>query len=759
MAKEKDNELKNLKNKSNILVYGTDNSLDNEDNVLQNVVRQTMISVKNKFGSRTNGKPINYFNELNFGNTFSELFIDKNNKNAKKEFNKDPELGFKKFMNDEKNMSSIDEILANDSNRLLSFKNYEIIHNNITECAQALNCYKDNIMSPDDFTKLMFNISYDNALNEDIKKEVEKKLNDLLSKYKLEDKADTLITDALKYGEAYCSVLSLESNLNLMLSDPVMKTMSLSETVENSNILYDLDAIDVKILKEDINVDEKTAKVFNEVLNTPDEKQLTEAEVDELVANLINENVVIGSRQETLLEKIQADSDSKKNSLNNSNSQLCINGSAIKILNPANVIELKVDDICYGFYVVEDIGNPIPKASYLGSASGRSIIGATDLGTNSTASTGNVYNPSESSAAQQLGVSDAKLKLISDVFINALSKKIDKQFIKNNKQMKDFIYSLIKQDYIIKKGIKFTFYSPNEIVKFECDPVYKNITFFAKLYLSILVNDILVKLGRAHDKRIFYVNTGLDANYEQAISKVIADIKTKDYKMDNLNDFNTILNLNPGRWDDYFMPTINGDRPIEIETLAGMDTDMNTEFVEYLKNSMMSGMQVPRNLIDATTDIDFARTVSAQNANFVRSVIRYQKKLTEPFSKLFKILYKNEYRFVNNKESEIEKIIDINSIKVQFPSPASLIMNNLSEQLQVADQNADYIATQLLPPKQDASTEDQRIELKTAIVKDLIPSIDWEKYEKMRDDLMIKSKKEKISKPKEEESSNNDYGY
>ena len=49
--------------------------------------------------------------------------------------------------------------------------------------------------------------------------------------------------------------------------------------------------------------------------------------------------------------------------------------------------------------------------------------------------------------------------------------------------------------------------------------------------------------------------------------------------------------------------------------------------------------------------------------------------------------------------------------------------------------NADFIATQLLPPKADGSTEDQRIKLKSKIVKDLLPSIDWNKYEAMIDDV------------------------
>ena len=71
-------------------------------------------------------------------------------------------------------------------------------------------------------------------------------------------------------------------------------------------------------------------------------------------------------------------------------------------------------------------------------------------------------------------------------------------------------------------------------------------------------------------------------------------------------------------------------------------------------------------------------------------------------------------------------------------------MNNISEQIQAVDQNADFIASQLIPIKQDGSTEDQRIRLKTAIVKDLLPTIDWAKYEAMVDEMKRKNEKDKV---------------
>lgn len=781
--KKKDiDKLSDIAAKSEILTYGTDGTLKQEDSALSGIITSTIIATKDKFGMRTSGKPINYFNELNIGNAFAEMSENIKDKKKKKDSDENTGNKFKKYMS-ENEMVDASSLLLADQGRLINFANYNTIYNHIPECAQALDIYKDNIMSPDDFTKMIFDVSYDTS-NTKLKEIIEKQLSDITSHYEIETKADTIIGETLKYGEYYVAVLSLENELDAMLGDTRYTGMNngsffnkATGALNESVLALDRDYISTVINSDTISLTEQDTSAFRELLN---EENLSEAEVAKYIAETVNNNVQIGSKTEFLVERLQANYDfgsengydlsdipgaslntvKKKGGKNAADKKpLYINGSVIKMLKPERVCELKVDNVCYGYYYVEDAStNSIANASYLGVSSGREARMGTgvNMGLNNNAPGTSKYNPS-TSAASMLGVSEQKLKLVSDIFINQLATKVDKNFIRKNKKFKEFIYELIKQDYIIKKGVKMTYFGPDEVVKFELQPIYSKIVFAAKMYLSTMTNDILVKLGRAHDKRVFYVNTGLDANYEQAINKVIDDIKRREYKMDNLNDFNSILNLNPGRWDDYFIPTVNGDRPIEIDTLAGMDTDLNSEFLQYLKSTMLSGMSVPTNLIESINDVNFARTLSAQNANFVRNIIRYQKLLTIPFSRLYQLLYKNEYRYANDKETDIDKKIDIEQIKCHFPSPASLNMSNMTEQIQSVDANAEFISSQILPPTQDGSTENTRIKLKSEIVKDLMPGVDWEKYAKIKDDLMLQSKKDQILAPQPQQDGQDPY--
>lgn len=759
--KDKNNEqqLDTLRDQSSLLVYGMDTTLDRENTEIRSIIQQTILDTKMKLGERTSGKPINYFNEINLGRAFSEIFSSGNNKKDVDEKTKSQD--FKRFMENNDKID-IGGMLLEDQMRVINFNNYRIIHKHIPECANALQVYKDNIMSPDDYTKLMFNISYEKAIDEDTKRIIDGRLDDINSKYKLEEKADAIIDEALLLGESYLAVLSLEDELTLMLNDKSISRTGgvLNEAMINKLIATDDDCNSAVVLSENLKVQDNTSDILNEMLgfdSADSEKSLNNDSAKIAIAKMLNENVEIGSKREFLIERASVELDkynhstidievdnnkSGKNRKKKDNKSLCINGSSLRTLVPERVVELKIDDICYGYFYAEDTGNTIPQSSYLGVQTGRTVAGAMNLAQNNTvASTSSgTYTPANS-AANRLHVGEKKLKAIADIFIDGIASKVDKEFIRKNKQFKDFIYELLRQDYIITKGVKLTYFRPEEVIKFECAPVYRDIIFFAKLYLSILTNNLLIKLGRSHDKRAFYINVGADAKYEEAVNTVIRDIKTKDYAMENLNDFNTILNLTPGRFDDYFIPTINGDRPIEIDTLAGMDVDMNNEFVEYLKNSMMSGIGVPRNLIDTTSEVDFARSISAMNANFVRSVIKYQKKLTDPFTRLYQRVYENEYRYVNDQEQP-DNNVDISEIKVSFPSPASLSMSNLLDSFQAADQNAEYISSQIIPMKSDQSNEDDRILLKTEIMKDLVPSVNWEKYEKMRDDIFKKKTEE-----------------
>jgi hypothetical protein len=67
--------------------------------------------------------------------------------------------------------------------------------------------------------------------------------------------------------------------------------------------------------------------------------------------------------------------------------------------------------------------------------------------------------------------------------------------------------------------------------------------------------------------------------------------------------------------------------------------------------------------------------------------------------------------------------------------------------LTIYSSNADFIASQIIPQKVDGSTDDIRVKLKSKIVQDLLPGIDWEKYIAMKDEINIEGTQEAILTP------------
>lgn len=752
-------ELNSAESQTSVAINGTDVVLDNENLALKEIIRQTTQRTSRKYGTKTNGKSLDYFTELSLSSVMIDSTLDPSNKKAKKLAENNPKQYFKQYMVD-KQIADQTALLSGDIVKQISYKNYEAIYKHIPECATALKIYRDNILSPDDFTKRIFNYDYTASTDKDLVEKVKKNIKEITTKYKLDEKTADIIQQALLYGDAYYAVLSLEDELMTLLKDPSVNQGILQENIK----MYDTELSSRTLDSLDISLNESEREAFSIFFNqnniTVNENKIDNKDaVSNEIAKFINEHFIIDSKLSLLQERAEyeyskrqdfmADIISPQNSKEKKkkvdDAPLYLSGSALKYLDPSKVIKLELDDICYGYYYYEEreyntTNDVSDSGDYLGSVMGKSQSNMTAMSsTGATIPVGNKTLSTENLDA-------TKYRLISDVFLNAISKKIDKEYIRHNKQFKDFIYSVVKETQFAKKRIHLTFFTPDEIVHFKVDPVYKNIPFFAKLYLAMLTNMVIINMGRGHDKRLFYVQTGLDEQFEAAISNTIESIKSKEFRLSD-NDINTVLNLNVGALDDWFIPTnVSGERPIEIETVPGMDIDIaNNTFLDWLRKSMMNGMYIPSNLIDSMVEVDYARTLSAQNANFVRSVVQYQMHLQKDFSNLIRKLYKNEYRFNDDGTSnELEKI-DVDKIEVTFPSPASLNMTNMQEQINTASAMADELSLILVPAKQDGSTDDLRMRVKAEVFKKFFPGFDYAFFEEMiNKDLAISSARETV---------------
>lgn len=81
---------------------------------------------------------------------------------------------------------------------------------------------------------------------------------------------------------------------------------------------------------------------------------------------------------------------------------------------------------------------------------------------------------------------------------------------------------------------------------------------------------------------VFYIECDLDQDTEGTVQSFIRDVKTKDIKMSNFGqDINTLLS-SIGTFTDYYIPVVNGSKPVDIDTISGMNTEITNDFLDFL---------------------------------------------------------------------------------------------------------------------------------------------------------------------------------
>ena len=764
----------NTSNKISIATYGTTRKLEKESSLTNDIVLQTAIDVQKKFGIRTGDKVIDSFTRMQLSSIF-----DASTSKSKNKVDADSVDKFKYIM--EQSNTSAYSLLAAEAGRITNYENYKAIVDNIPEMALALDTYVSNILSPDDYSKAIFNVFYSNGTtdkkSEDLVLDSIKKIMD---KYKIEDKIEKIIAEALTYGDSFLAVLPYSKEIARLLSSTDSSSF-LNESLNLSSEDFKIIDEAYNLTKESIHKETLNEDMVSQLLTTKEKQFLNEMVGNDrdgvsFLTESIENNININSTADLLRNRALADMsmfsdnvdiDFDKKKVNTARDafrrsrELYLNGAALKRLEPDRVVELKIGDVCYGYYYIE-IGAGEKESPYNGETStmyAKTTSNPMNPTLNKPGST-RVGDYQTSQAAQNLNVTDEKLQLLSNIVLKVLGKKFNRKFIEDNKEFKDLLYELLRQKYIIEKGVTVTYFLPEEVIHFKTNSIFEKITYFAKIYLAVLTNIVLIKLGRSHDKRIYYVSVGPDSNHEQAIAKVVQDVKTKEFRMGSLKSIYTILSLNPGAFDDFYLPVINGEKPVDIETLPGMDQDINNEFITFLRMSMIEGTGLPQAIIEANDNLEFARQISAQNANFCKKVIRHQKNLTEPCEELIRLLYIYENKYSSNSENDNLKSVNLNDIHISFPSPGTLRLSNLVESFSQVDQVATYIAKVYVPDTVNQSSLTEQEAFKQKVVRKYLPQLDWDEFDELyasfKDENLKNKLTNKVKKSRNKDDNNMD---
>lgn len=712
------------------ILYGTDQNFHDETLKDMDSIQDVINKISSNYKQNTGENIIEFFtslaNDETNGNKLKQDQITKKMTNLAN------------MVEGGANTFNINELFAAESDRFGLYESYKLLYDNIPQLAQALDTFVDNIMSPDDFTKNTFNVITDKVTNGDNSDDddIEMNFKKINTDYKIDILSKEILKEANKLGDCFVAVLPMNKEFEKLLTEDI-ESLYFNDKVTGSYENISADSIDLKedeliaiqdlLFEEQLKMPKKEDYETSKMEHfTEDVKQFQDRErlIKEDIANFINNQIVFTEGKAEFAKDIfnmKKDFD-KESHKKGSNETVKVNGSIVKILEPERVIKLAVDKMNYGYYYIENLENQselVQRGSY--------TIKSSTIFSNF----GERYDNNDLAM-------NSKYKLISDMFIRNISKKIDKKFVNKSPEFKRVIYHLLKHKNLMNNTVKITYFAPNEVVHFGIgndvyyESIFRPILFTAKIYLAVLTSQLMLRLVRAPEKRAFYIETDLDQDIESNVQAFVRDVKTKDIKMENLKDINTAMN-SVGVFQDYFIPVVNGKKPVEIDTLQGMNVDLNDDFLQYLLKAMISGLGIPPEFLSYSEQTEFARSLAMQNGKFVRAIIVKQKIFAEQFSTLMRLLYENEFLNNDNDKNNDNKF-DTNRIRVEFPSPSSLNMTNLSEQISNSTQIIDFITNTLVG--ENETDEKLKTEVKREVSKKILPSFDWDMYE----DLLTKCK-------------------
>lgn len=472
------------------------------------------------------------------------------------------------------------------------YQSYDLALSIIPKMKLALSTIADSIISPDDFTKRSLSVSFNETnLEADKIAETKEKIKAVIEKFDIEKNLKRDITDTLAKGEKFFAVLSLNSEVKRMLKENAdnknegYRTLegtafSLNEhvsTVEESHMIGD----GMRIFHEE--------KVFDDVPT----RQKFVSDLDQFM----KENMVIGNSTHFLHEHQKINEEmAAVNSFNvpvgqvvgakgataKSTEDASIDGLRIasdsavcRVLASDRCVKLEYDGRVYGYIYIDSIAIDEKQAANNANQTAAAGSGGAAPGVNGVTSAvqGVLYSSNDIGVGvggqKAIGpTNDPKLMFIANVFANRLSKKENISMIRKSEQLKYVIYhSLITKRITKDEKMRVLFFSADEVVHIDRkESIFDNVLFFVKMYIATLITILMQNIIRGADKRAYYIDVGLENDAANAINATIRDIKAKDISNVHNMDMSSIMGA-VSEFNDYYIPTIDGEKPISMETI------------------------------------------------------------------------------------------------------------------------------------------------------------------------------------------------
>ena len=666
------------------------------------------------------------------------------------------------IINDQEMLSTMQTLIGDQNYRFSqTLKDYEIIKRCIPQIHKVITNLKNSIISPDAMADSAIGIE----LPSNIKESEKDKINKIIENYKLNEKLDTIVEEYLISSVKYYTVVPYS-----MIPDMLQKHKSLDECINelqaelgDTKTLLESSGLPIstsEIITESINMDYYESKddmvknikkhftvdstsyksALNEAINNIEfidggmsyfkhallneaiaEARVSKSDTDNSMKSILN-SLKSKSKKVSLDISAAAEGLVDDKTVKDIRKSVDFKGCHLEELNPSRTIPFRLRDTLIGYFYVEEKNSPLDTTSTNNITSIMDKINAS------------VYmkQAGDSSAAR---IENMVIKSISERLI----KSIDSKFINDNYDDMDIIYEFVRINQIHKKNCRVTFFHPDDICEFKRKDgsIMKNCMFIAKLYLLTLLTNVLANVTRGGDRQIHYVKTGLTTDVEGSVNSTIRAIKQNQIRYSDIGTINDIFNI-VGSLVDVFMPvSIDGERPIETETISGQNIDMNNDFLNSLLKSIIQSFGLPSSIIDDFENIDFAKTIPMSNLEMAKMVLNSQNEINEPLTKMIRLII----------SYEMPDFEQVNEIYAKLTPPSVIVLEMNKERMQSIVEIATMLSDILLPQNEQETTEERLIrKFKEEYTRTNLPTLDWDKIDNTLKKISIVDKIEEKKK-------------
>lgn len=602
------------------------------------------------------------------------------------------------------------------------------IVDSIPTCARAINVLANEIVSPDEITKEIFQFLEKGSLTEKDRKIMEnvKALNRVLE---IENKAHDVVYNTLLYGDHFIEICDYKAKEVPITQTLLSEGNQLLESddyfdpeFDEFNYITEGDIIEPegKIYEFKMLDEEKSSKYFQETseedMSPEDEQELIKT--FRMKVSIVEDRSIMYDEDFIPEDGVELTEGRKKKKENTYN----INNVKLLMHDPATVVALQSRRfrMCLGYLVLPmQYGIPITDKNSPGRTSSSGLTG---MPTMTNMFTSSLYGDYLTGIEQ---LYNDMMKTIQ----NYVGYKANELAI-NKKDVLELLQRTVKEHEEEKvKRLKIRYVPPERMQHFVVDKkrffpygesIYHKINFSAKLLIAMETAITIKRMSDSSEKRLIYIETSLPRQIRNSIDQVKEAMQKKKHSIGTMGGIASIPTMLT-TFENIYIPQNKGKRYVEFDTLqSSVNLRDMTDELKFYRDNLVTFLEIPPAYLNIEENLSNKAALSHESILFARTIVNRQTM----FQKCFRSLFQKVYRFIYQDTIP-------NDIVITFAPPKMLqaemnieYFRNISDIIQVLVDRGipeDYLLKKYMPLDWD---EIEISKTESAIQERLSASID-----------------------------------